>query len=165
MTIANADLLLGLIAAGRGQAAEADSELKMARAGYQTGDMITGEVVALELLALNDEARGDGPARQSHSAEAAALRRRITEVQEVIAADIAAAELRGKTGSSDAARADLRRLAADAERRHWRAWTLEARLAAMHITPAGADRERARLQLVAAARREGFGWVQQRAMR
>jgi hypothetical protein len=165
MTVANADLLDGQIAMGERRGADAASAFGRAETEFKTADMVTGEAIAASLLALSEAALDQPRARDAAAARAVVLRSRITERQEVIAADIALAQLRGETADSDQAVAALEVIAADARARGWMSWVLEAKLAEVQVlghrsNDAGIDRRRK--ELAARARSLGFGWVLRR---
>jgi DNA-binding winged helix-turn-helix (wHTH) protein len=158
MTVGNADLLAGQIALGERRAGPAAADFELAGKEYAGGGMVTGQALAASFLALADQALGRPGPRDAAAAQARALRARITERQEVFAADIAAAQLDGEIGSGAAAEAALEALAASAARRGWVSLALEARLAAVEVAGHGSQRQ----QLAAEARRSGFNWVLRR---
>jgi hypothetical protein len=85
----------------------------------------------------------------------------MTSRQEVYVVDIALAQLAAATHSDDAALDKLLALAADAERRRFMAWALEARLAAwrlMRIKGMGAS-DALRAEVDRTARQYGFGRI------
>jgi hypothetical protein len=165
MTAANAELLEGQIALGQRHFRQAAAALDAARSKFAGAEMITGEAVANSLLALSQAGLNRPQARDAAAARAVQLRGRITERQEVFAADIAAAQLRGEGGEREQAAATLQALAADAGKRQWLSLSLEARLAAAEVLSRGGETVRSRAlrqALTADARRGGFGWVLQR---
>ncbi|HXV00123.1 MAG TPA: transcriptional regulator [Caulobacteraceae bacterium] len=165
MTLANADLLAGQIALGERHAAPAAVDFETAAKEFTGGGMTTGQALAASFLALADQALGRPKARDAAAAEARALRSRITERQEVFAADIAVAQLDGETGSPSAADAALQTLAASAAKRGWVSLALEARLAAIEVLAHPGDGAHARAlrqALTAEARRSGFNWILRR---
>ncbi|MBS0366008.1 MAG: winged helix-turn-helix domain-containing protein [Proteobacteria bacterium] len=140
----------------------AADKLHAAAQGFAAAEESTGEADAQALLALCEQALGDAPARETAANRARTLRRSITSRQEVYVVDIALARLDGRASPEDAARR-LLATAVDAQRRHWLAWALEARLAAwqllaMRHSP-GADTLRADIAQVAG--QYGFGRVLQ----
>ncbi len=162
MTLGNVDLVEGQIAAGQGRPAEAVGHLEAARREFAGAEMITGEAVADSLLALSYAALNRPAARDAAAQRAAALRGRITERQEVFQADIALAQLRGQAGDREGAATTLEAMAADAQKRRWLSWALEARLAALDVMGRAGETPRTRAlrqALSADARRSGFGWV------
>ena len=165
ITLGNICLMEGQIAAGEGRHAQAVGRYEAARRVYAGADMVTGESIADALLALADAALGRPAARDAAAARGRNLRGRITERQEVIQADIAAAQLRGEMGEREQAAAALEALAADAQKRRWVSWALEARLAELDVLSGGNETTRTRAlrqALTTSARRSGFGWVSQR---
>ena len=165
MTLGNADQLAGQIAAGEGRSAEAAGHLDMARREFAGAEMITGEAVADSLLALSETALNRPAPRDAAAQRAAELRGRITERQEVFQADIATAQLRGEMGERNEAAAALEALAADAQKRRWVSWALEARLAELVVLSRAGETARSRAlrqSLSADARRSGFLWVLRR---
>jgi DNA-binding winged helix-turn-helix (wHTH) protein len=165
MTLANADLLAGEIAMGQRRWAPASASFDSAARQFAASDLATGEAVASSLLALSEAALEKTQARDAAEARARTLRRKITERQEVIPADIALAQLAGETGSSDAAVDSLRALAAGARKSGWESWGLEADLAAVQVLDHSGDKARAaalRGEVAADARRLGFNWVLRR---
>ncbi|MGH7025668.1 MAG: winged helix-turn-helix domain-containing protein [Caulobacteraceae bacterium] len=164
MTLANAELTEGQIDMGLRNWTAAAAKIQAADTTYARGEMITGEAVSASLLAICDAALGRTRERDLAAARARNLRSRVTERQEVIQVDIALAQLRGAAGEPAVAIASLRDLAADAARRHWLGWSLEARLAAVQVATAAGDRQagRQRANLVASARKSGFGWIVRR---
>jgi hypothetical protein len=136
--------------------------LQAADRALALADMVTGQAVAASLLALCDAALGRTRDRDLEAAKARELRGRITERQEVFQVDIALAQVRGLAGDRPSAIAALRELAADASRRRWLGWSLEAKLAAVQL--AGGDHQiaRQRAELTASARKAGYGWIVRR---
>lgn len=168
MTLGNVDVTQGKIAMGEGQWARADTLLGNAKNEFGQAEMATGEAVATSLLALCDDALGRTAQRDASVKHADELRGRMTERLELIQADIALAELRGKSGESDRAISQLEALADDARKRLWPGWALEAELAELHVLQKNKLMERAavlRARIAAEARQQGFGWVLQRALR
>ncbi|MGI8839604.1 MAG: winged helix-turn-helix domain-containing protein [Caulobacteraceae bacterium] len=165
MTLGNADMLEGQIAAGEGRPAEAAVHLEAARRAFAGAEMTTGEAVASSLLALSYAALDRPAARDAAAQRAVELRGRITEREEVFGADIAAAQLRGRMGQPEQAIVTLAALADDAQRRRWVGLSLDARLAALDVLVRVGETVRARTlrqDLAASARRSGFVWVLQR---
>jgi hypothetical protein len=95
-------------------------------------------------------------------AHARDLRRSITSRQEVYVVDIALAAVGSGSRSHAEAIAALEELAADAERRHWLAWSLESSLAAWRLARDSHDAPRAarlRERIESEARKHGFGRI------
>ncbi|MBS0388606.1 MAG: hypothetical protein JSR15_08995, partial [Proteobacteria bacterium] len=90
------------------------------------------------------------------------LRQSITSRQEIYVVDISLALLAGLTRSDASAAQKLLALAADASRRHWLAWSLEAKIDAWELLSARGDSAAAplRADIDAAARAHGFGRIQ-----
>ncbi|HEX3429654.1 MAG TPA: winged helix-turn-helix domain-containing protein [Rhizomicrobium sp.] len=163
--LATADLTLAKIRIGNKEWLKAASYLDSASKEYARNEMMAGETVALSLQALCDLTLGKPKERDAAMAQARALRSRITERQEVIAADIALAEVRGEAGEAEQAVQQLREFADDARRRQWQGPALEADLAAMRVLARSGDIAHAkalRARITATAHRLGFGWVLQR---
>ncbi|HLY06582.1 MAG TPA: transcriptional regulator [Rhizomicrobium sp.] len=165
MGLGNADVELAQIGIGRAEWRVAAAYVASADREYTQGDMTTGETVTLGLAALCDTALGKAKERDAAIARARQLRSRITERQEVIAADIALAEVRGETGEKEQAVSQLRDIADDARKRQWEAPALDADLAAVRVLVHSGDVVHAnalRASIAARARNLGFGWVLQR---
>ena len=164
MTAGNGDLLLAQIAIGQGDCRKALPPLQDAVKTFVAAQMVTGEADAQSLLALCYARLGRADERDRAAARAKTLRSRITDHQEVFAVDIALAQLRGETDHADIAIAALRDLVADADKRHWLAWSLESRLALVQILDIQHDATAAssREALAKDARMHGFNWVVRR---
>ena len=158
---ANVELVLGQIDLGLRDCKSASLHLENAVHGFAESEATAGEADADALLALCQESLGDAALRDRAANRARELRTRITERQEVFAVDISLAILRARGGGASEAVSDLRALAADAEHRHWLAWSLEADLAAVEALQLRHDPAAAtlRAELVSTAREHGFGWV------
>ena len=145
---------------GQGRWADARPRLERAAGSFAKVEANTGEADARALLAVCTDALGDATARDAAVARATALRRGITEHQEVFAVDVALAWLRARAGDK-AAIGDLAALAKDAQARHWLGWSLESRLAAYQVLAAKHDPAAAALhaEIASSARAHGFGWV------
>jgi hypothetical protein len=133
--------------------------LREASRGFATAELRTGEADAQALLALCAQALGDGTERDAAVDRARTLRQAMTSMQEVYVVDIALAQIEAR---KDAATVDkLLALAADAERRHFVAWALEARLAAWRLlrTQEGGAPDALRGQIEKTARHLGFGRI------
>jgi len=134
-------------------------KLREASRGFATAELRTGEADAQALLALCAQALGDGTERDAAVDRARTLRQAMTSMQEVYVVDIALAQIEAR---KDAATVDkLLALAADAERRHFVAWALEARLAAWRLlrTQEGGAPDALRGQIEKTARHLGFGRI------
>ena len=148
---ANADLSLAQLDMDGARWTLACARLRRASTRFHASGIRTGEADAEALLADCAEGRGDARERDHAAARARALRSSITSEQEIFALRIALARLAHGARARAQAVAALRRLAADAERRHWLAWSLEAKLAAWRLlvghgdhraaAPLGADIE------------------------
>jgi DNA-binding winged helix-turn-helix (wHTH) protein/tetratricopeptide (TPR) repeat protein len=140
----------------------ARERLQQASRGFAAAEERTGEADAEAMLALCDQALGDVAARDRALGRARTLRQSITSRQEVFVVDIALARL-GNPAHADSAADKLLALAADAERRHFIAWSLEAKLAAWELLHASStDRAAAqalRAQIEKSAHEHGFGRV------
>jgi hypothetical protein len=126
---------------------------------FSTDGAQTGEADAEALLALCADALGDAVDRDRAIARARSLQTTITSKQEVYFVAIALAQLAAGSEQRSAALARLRELALDAQRRHFIAWSLEAKLAEWRILrsqgePAAASRLRA--ELAEEADKHGF---------
>ncbi len=150
----NAQFVLGQLDFEKGDWSRARDRLRRAIEGFAAGELQTGEADAQAMLALCAQASGDMAERDRAAARANALRERITSRQEIFFVDIALAQLASGTPRRTDAIARLRDLAADAERRQWLAWSLEAKLAEWQLlkaagNAAAATRLRADLETVA----------------
>jgi len=159
---ANAELLLGQLDFEEGQWSSALEHLRRAAQGYAAGEAFTGEANAEALLAVCAQAAGDSAQRDRAAARAKTLRAAITSQQEIYFVDIALAQLADGAARQSDAVARLKDLAADAERRHWRNWSLEAKVAEWRMLrrqgqAAAADALKADVQ--AEARQYGFDRV------
>jgi DNA-binding winged helix-turn-helix (wHTH) protein/tetratricopeptide (TPR) repeat protein len=121
----------------------------------------TGEAQAQAMLALCAQSLRDTAARDAASERAHTLRQSITSRQEVYGVDIALAQLAGETGQDTAAVGKLLGLAAEAERRQWLGWSLEAKVSAWKLLRArGASAAGAlRAEIETTARHSGFGRI------
>lgn len=158
----NAELSLASIDMGRRNWAPARAHLQSAIDGWVKADVATGEAVAQSQLALCEAALGNGAARDHAAARARDLRKGINERGEMIAVDIALAQLRGESGERDAATASLRDLAVDARGRDWVEASLDAQLAEyelLSINHASAEAVRLAADITAVAHEHGFLWV------
>lgn len=121
----------------------------------------TVEAQANALIALCYQALGETAARDQAVARARELRNRITENRTRFVVDLALARLQGETGHRQEAVAALKALATDADKRHWMASALEARLAAYRLPAQADDLSAAALhdKIAATAKSHGFKWV------
>ena len=158
----NAQMLLGQLALEASRPNEAAGRLQKAIKIFAASEANTGEADAQSLLAVCGAALRDAPLRDRARARAAQLRLAITSRLEVYPVDIELAQLAAGP-ERPAAIARLRDIAADAERRHWSSWSLEARLAAWRLmtldTDADADGAAFGRALEEQARQLGFGRV------
>jgi tetratricopeptide (TPR) repeat protein len=129
---------------------------------YRTREDVAGEGTAQALAALVYSAQGKSAERDRAAARARELRVRITTRQNAFPIDVALAQLSGT--DAQAAVSALLALASDAERRLWLAQSLEARYAAWQILDRNHDAAALRLreQILSAADKHGFGWLQAR---
>jgi tetratricopeptide (TPR) repeat protein len=156
---ANAHLALGQLDFEASNFARARQELEISAQKFAADDSQTGEAEARAMLALCEQAMGDSAARDVSLARAKQLRTAITSRQEVFVVEIAVAQL--TTGAQQRADAvsKLRELAADAERRQFLSWSLEAQLAAWQMLRLDGQSEAAdqlRNEVEAVARKHGF---------
>ena len=139
----------------------AATRLRQASQEFAAAEENTGEADADAMLALCSQQIGDIATRDQSVKRAHTLRQSITSRQEVYVVDIALALLAGKSGADKSAVQNLMALSADAGRRHWLAWSLEAKLAAWELLSsrgaAGAATLRADIDDM--ARAHGFGRV------
>jgi DNA-binding winged helix-turn-helix (wHTH) protein/tetratricopeptide (TPR) repeat protein len=136
----------------------ARERLRRASRGFAAAEEHTGEADAQAMLALCAQALGDAGERDRAADRARTLRQAITSRQEVYVVDIALARL-AEQGHQDAAAVDkLLALAADAERRFWIGWSLEAKLAAWELLRARDPKAAGALrgQIETTARKHGF---------
>ncbi len=146
----------------QGKYAEARERLLRAIDKSISGEFITGEVTGQALLALCYAALNEPEKRDEAVRRARELRSRITARGEVVAADIALAQLQGLVGERDVGVAKLRGLAADAENRRWLAYSLEAQLAELQLLerpPVARDAAELRRRITVVAEQHGFDWV------
>lgn len=139
--------------------ASARDLLRHAARVFSMHETQTGEADAEALLALCDDALGDAVDRDRAIARARSLRTAITSKQEVYFVDIALAQLAVGSEERSAALTRLRELAIDAQRRHFLAWSLEAKLAEWQILRSQGDAAaaaRLRTELEEQAHKHGF---------
>jgi hypothetical protein len=138
----------------------AQEQLRQASHGFEAAEQRTGEAEAQALLALCAHAMGNSAGRDAAADRARKLRQSITSVQEVYGVDIALAQLAGEADNDASAEEKLLAMAADAERRQWPGWSLEAKLAAWRLMEArGASATALRRDIETTARQHGFGRV------
>ncbi len=135
--------------------------LLQASSGFAAEEERTGEADAQAMLALCDEALGDHSARDAAAQRARMLRASITARQEVYVVDIALARLDGAARPGGEAAERLLALAADAERRRWLGWSLEAKLAAFELMNVSGTAAAAALHadIETTARAHGYGRI------
>ena len=160
----NALLTLALLDMDDARWSAARERLRSAARGFAAAEVQTGEADAQALLALCAQALGDTAERGQAAERARKLRQSITSREEVyIVGDIALARLAGETRNDGAAVEKLLALAADAERRHWVGWSLEAKLAAWELlnerVAGSAAANALRLEIETTARQHGFGRI------
>ena len=158
----NARLLLAQLAMDRSEWAAARVLLEQASRGMAAAEAETGEADAQAMLALCDQALGLTAERDQARARARELRRAMTSRQEVYFVDIALARLPEARHAEPGAVAALLELAADAERRHFLCWSLEAKLAAWQLLQAQGPSARStalRHELEGQARQYGYGRI------
>jgi DNA-binding winged helix-turn-helix (wHTH) protein/tetratricopeptide (TPR) repeat protein len=161
----NADMMLAQLDMDDGQWRTAHERLQQASHGFAAAEERTGEADAEAMLALCEQALGNAAARDRALARARTLRQSITSRQEVYMVDIALARLGDPAHPDPSAAADkLLALGADAGRRHFLAWSLEAKLAAWELQHAqtaagGAAASALHLEIETTARQHGFGRI------
>jgi eukaryotic-like serine/threonine-protein kinase len=134
-------------------------KLREASRAFAAAELRTGEADAQALLALCAQALGDTAERDAAVDRARTLRQAMTSMQEVYVVDIALAQIAART---DAVTVDkLLALAADAERRQFISWALEARLAAWRLlqTQGTGASDALRGEIEKTARHHGFGRI------
>jgi hypothetical protein len=159
---ANSRFLQGQIALEASQFGAARALLQEAAKQYAANEALTGEANSEALLALCAQAEGDSTERDRASEHARQLRTTITSKQEIYVVDIALAQLATGNRARNDALARLRRLAIDAEQRHWISWSLEAQLAEWRLLTGAGDEAAANRvgnELMAKAERYGFGRI------
>ncbi len=131
---------------------------------FAANEFPTGEADATAMLALCAQAQGDTAARDHAMARARKLRDSITSKQEVFFVDIPLAEVAARQNGAGVGQ--LLEIADDAERRHFIAWAVEARLAALNVMQGRdegtASAQALRVKLENDAQRDGFGRVLRR---
>ncbi len=159
--LASADLAMAKIDMGYGRFLPALERLKRVTNNFAADGKVAGEIVAQSLGALCYLALNQIDESDHLAARARELRSATTQRQEVADADIALMELLGMSGQRNKAIVQLREFAADAEKRHWLAHSLEAELAVVQLLEQAHDptAAAARQRLEEKARQHGFGWV------
>lgn len=154
-------MMLAQLDMDEGRWSVARERLERASQGFAAAEVRTGEADADAMLAMCAQALGDAAARDRALRRARVLRQSMTSRQEIYVVDIAMARLDDASHSGPSSPERLLTLAADAERRHWVAWALEAKLAAWQLLRARqADRAQALYRDIdETARRHGFGRI------
>ena len=157
----NSLMMLAQLDMDEGRWSAARERLERASQGFAAAEARTGEAGADAMLAVCAQALGDAAARDRALQRARMLRESMTTRQEVYVVDIAMARLDNASHSGPSSAERLLVLAADAERRHWMAWALEAKLAAWQLLRARhAVRAQALYQDIdETARQHGFGRI------
>ncbi|HEX4387801.1 MAG TPA: hypothetical protein VH109_04180, partial [Steroidobacteraceae bacterium] len=158
--VANARMALAQLAMDRSDWRAARALLEQAIRAMAAAEAETGEANAQAMLALCDQALNLAADRDRSRERARQLRRGITARQEVYFVDIALARL--SQGSDPGAVAALLELAADAERRRFLNWSVEAKLAAWQLLEAQGPSARStalRRELEGEARAHGYGRI------
>jgi len=139
----------------------ARDKLREASRGFAAAEIQTGEADAQALLALCAQAMRNTAERDAAVERARKLRQAITSQQEVYVVDIALAQIPGQSPSDKAAIEKLLALAADAERRRFISWALEAKLAAWRLlrTQGRGTADAVRGEIEKTAREHGFGRI------
>ena len=157
----NSLMMLAQLDMDEGRWGAARERLVRASQGFAAAEERTGEADADAMLALSAQALGDTAARDRALQRARTLRQSMTSRQEVCVVDIAMARLDDASQAGPSSSERLLTLAADAERRHWMGWALEAKLAAWQLLRArhaGAAQALYR-DIDGTARRKGFGRI------
>jgi tetratricopeptide (TPR) repeat protein len=157
----NSLMMLAQLDMDEGRWSAARERLQRASQGFAAAEERTGEADADAMLALTAQALGDTAARDRALQRARTLRQSMTSRQEVYVVDIAMARLDDASHSGPSSPERLLALAADAERRQWMGWALEAKLAAWQLLRARHAGEAQALyrDIDGTARRHGFGRV------
>jgi hypothetical protein len=159
MYVNNARMMLAQLDMDERRWAAGREKLREASRGFAAAELRTGEADAQALLALCAQALGDRADRDAAVDRARTLRQAMTSMQEVYVVDIALAQIGARTDAVSVQK--LLGLAADAERRQFVPWALEARLAAWRLLQtqeAGAP-DALRGEIEKTARRHGFGRI------
>jgi DNA-binding winged helix-turn-helix (wHTH) protein/tetratricopeptide (TPR) repeat protein len=160
-TQANSEMALAQIDMAHRQWQSARARLLDAFDVSKRAELLTGEADSQASLALCEQALGNAAARDGAAAKTRELLKGITERGETFETRIALAELDGLTGKRETALVSLRELAADAQKRRWLEWSLDARLSALNVLAREGDplASTMRNELESDARKNGFGWV------
>jgi len=160
-TQANSEMALAQIDMAHRQWQSARVRLLKAFDISKRAELLTGEADSQASLALCEQALGNAAARDDAAAKTRELLKGITERGETFETKIALAELDGLTGKRETALVSLRELAADAQKRRWLEWSLDARLSALNVLARAGDplASTMRNELESDARKNGFGWV------
>jgi len=157
----NSLMMLGQLDMDEGEWSSARERLQQASHGFAAAEERTGEADADALLAICARALGDTVVGSAALQRARTLRQSITSRQEVYVVDIALARIGDGAHTDPKSTERLLALAADAERRIWLGWSLEAKLAAWELL-----RERhaegapaLHRDIETTARRHGFGRI------
>jgi hypothetical protein len=155
----NAQMMLAQLDMDEGHWAAGRDKLREASRGFAAAELRTGEADAQALLALCAQALGDTAERDAAVDRARTLRQAMTSRQEVYVVDIALAQIGPRTDAVIVEK--LLALAADAERRQFVAWALEARLAAWRLlrTQRMGAADALRAEIAQTAQHHGFGRV------
>jgi len=155
----NARMMLAQLDMDERHWAAGRDKLREASRGFAAAELRTGEADAQALLALCAEALGDTAERDAAVDRARTLRQAMTSMQEVYVVDIALAQTAARSGAMTVEK--LLALAADAERRRFVAWALEARLAAWRLlrTQGMGAADTLRGEIEKTARHHGFGRI------
>jgi hypothetical protein len=137
---ANSRLMLAQIDMESASCAQAVEKLDRAIAEFNAAEAKSGEANAEAMRAMCQQRLGNTAARDAALARAKTLRRTVTSRQEVYFVDIAVAQLAAANTTPLEAIARLTALSADAERRHWLVWSLEAKLAAWQLAQTHGER-------------------------
>jgi DNA-binding winged helix-turn-helix (wHTH) protein/TolB-like protein/Tfp pilus assembly protein PilF len=155
----NARMMLAQLDMDERHWAAGRDKLREASRGFAAAELRTGEADAQAMLALCAQALGDGAERDAAVNRARTLRQAMTSRQEVYVVDIALAQIGARTDA--VAVQKLLALAADAERRQFVPWALEARLAAWRLlqTQGMGAADALRAEIAQTAQHHGFGRI------
>jgi tetratricopeptide (TPR) repeat protein/predicted Ser/Thr protein kinase len=160
--LANAGLTLAQIDMEHGHCDKALVRLGKAVEGFVQTETKTGQAEAEALRAACYQQIGDVQRRDTSLASALSLRAAITSRLEIFIVDIMSAQLGFAPGRHSDAIAKLNTIAADAARRHWLRWSMEAQLAAWRLAEINVDRANAlrmRRKLQDSARQHDMGRI------
>jgi hypothetical protein len=155
----NADMTLAQLDMDEKQWAAARDKLRESSRGFAAAELRTGEADAQALLALCAQALGADAERDTSVDRARTLRQAMTSRQEVYVVDIALAQIGARPDAVTVEK--LLAVAADAERRQFVSWALEARLAAWRLlqTQGRGAPDALRGEIEKTARQHGFGRI------